>query len=362
MIPRSSRRAGWVALAVAVAAALAFAVPAGAWPSGWSSPLKIRATHGVNIFDESLAVSGDGLAHAAVTQYEPEEGTPGVWYASESPDGSWTSQRLTSDSDLSPSLVVDSNGQATIAFERFPANNLNDTNGIYLASQGADGWTVQRIFHGSAHDPSLRRFDGHDYIAFAGPGRTVYYGTNASGSWHFEHFGTQCCTGSPLLRVAPDGTPRIAWIAEYPDDTPRNVKYSSWEAGVWHTVKLGPTLGHLAFDLAGDRPYVAFNDGGPVVRSIKGGQWTKSTLGPSDYLPWDLVANGHGTIYVLLMSQSRLRLVTMSTSAVASQLLTKYREGYTFDAHMALHAGKLAVLFASNAPNTQRGIWFTRQD
>jgi hypothetical protein len=348
-----------VSVLIAISAVLACSSTAGAWPAGWTGSLKIHSTHGLDEEDVSLAVTADGRAHVAISPYEGDFGEQGLFYTSETGTRIWTSEQVTTKYDASPSLVVDADGTVTIAFERFAPDDLSNPIGIYIASKVGGTWSIKRIYHGYAYSPSLQRLNGHDYLAFYGPTSQVYYATNALGTWHFSRFGTHCCGPQVFLRMAPDGTPRIAW-EDSPAGPPYGARYSLKVNGHWHTTSLGSTLGSMAFVLVGDRPYIAFGSGGrPLLRSLVNGHWSKTSIGPSGYVPIDMTVDASGTAKVLITDQSTVKLVTIA-SAIGSQTLTDISDG-SFAARMVEFGGKLDIVYDRNLPASRRGVWFRRQ-
>jgi len=203
----ASLRLAVLILAAVTSTALA-AVPARA--ATWTTT---RITTNYFAYWPSLALDGIGKAHIAFARP-----FSGIYYATNR-SGSWTKTQVTASGDdsspsavigpydSSPSLALDGNGKAHIAFQREGTNP-----GIYYATNRSGSWTKTQMTNDYDGSPSLALDGtGKAHIAFWRSGSGIYYATNASGSWTKAQVTANAVDDSPSLALDGAGKAHIAF-------------------------------------------------------------------------------------------------------------------------------------------------------
>lgn len=148
-----------------------------------------------------------------------------------------------------------------------------------VAVVGRETWMAFVEGPPTASDLYVRAWDGRAW-------RTLGARLNARASTYIFR---------PLLRVAPDGTPHVAWLE---DQSGLDVlRVARWTGRAWQTLGTAPvsapgqlaSSASLGFDARG-RPVVAWNegpDGGRTVRAARwdAGQWRALGGGPLNVQP-----------------------------------------------------------------------------
>lgn len=163
-----------------------------------------------------------GVAHAAASIERD-----GIFYLTNA-SGDWTMQRLTeapgegrsSGHDGLVWLGLDRDGSLAVAFQRYERWECEpfgcgprEPESAYLLTRVAGTWS-SLVDLPVDLPTSLAFIDGHLHHAFAEYGeasQSVFYETDASGSWTRELIGDGEATVWPQLMLASDGTARIAF-------------------------------------------------------------------------------------------------------------------------------------------------------
>lgn len=183
------------ALVTALSAALVFTVAPVAAVDGWAGPT--RVVPALSPISPSLVLDADGSAHVAFVEGSSEAGPSGIFYATNL-GGGWHKERVTTGDDFyaRPSIGLDPAGNVFIAFARVTCPDPScetGTSRIYVASDKSGEWVVNPRTAGPADlAPSLVVRDGKLHIAFqrrdfpgflGSPDSGIWYATNVSGGW-----------------------------------------------------------------------------------------------------------------------------------------------------------------------------------
>jgi hypothetical protein len=165
-------------------------------------------------------VLNQGNLHVAYLHQQPVEGDipDGIFYASND-SGSWQKERVTTGDDFyaRPSLAIDADGRAHIAFARvcFECSPLESN--IWIATNESGEWFVDQLTDGKEDLAPSLAFDGTNLaIAFNRRGRGVIFGAETGGAWTIERaasFAGRCASlaVAPSLAVDQSGKPWIAY-------------------------------------------------------------------------------------------------------------------------------------------------------
>ena len=216
----------WWNRLVAVLALIAVAVvsrPAGSAADTqslpWSTPAPI-ATGLAQAGLPSLAYSHDGIAHAIW------ESSGGLYYGYQQPNRPWSNPVRVA-SGLSPSMVIDANGELHALF----ANRFNGNNEIYYVHRQGSTWSLPiNVSHTSGHS-------GNPVLALAEDGtlnaawmdNTPGYWTIYHGVWSGVYWSSQPVPYArgqvPSLAASPAGTIFLAWQDKVPTVANPNGEY-----------------------------------------------------------------------------------------------------------------------------------------
>jgi hypothetical protein len=252
---RATRR--WNRL-VAVLALIAVAVasrPAGSaadtQTSPWSAPTPI-ATGLVQAGVPSLAYSSEGIGHATW------ESSGGLYYADQPPYRPWSEPARVA-SGLSPSMVIDANGELHVLF----ANQFLGNYEIYYIRRRGSTWSLPiNVSHTSGRS-------GNPVLALAADGtlhaawmdNTPGYWTIYHGTWSGVFWSSQPVPNArgqvPSLAASPTGTIFLAWQDKVPTlanpDGEYDVLMSELTDGTWSlpvNVSESPGVESLAVSIA----------------------------------------------------------------------------------------------------------------
>jgi hypothetical protein len=130
-------------------------------------------------------------------------GNPGVVYASNK-SGAWVRQRLTSNKDTPEAIAVDDRQKAWIVFER----EVGDDVDFRLLTNSGGGWDVSRLpsIHRDGTQIDIRvDSDRNVHLAWTRD-ESVWYATNASGSWERRRLDNAMGNN---VQLALDGAGRV---------------------------------------------------------------------------------------------------------------------------------------------------------
>jgi hypothetical protein len=178
------------ALVTALSAALVFTAAPVAAVDGWAGPTRVVAA--LSPISPSLVLDADGSAHVAFVEGSSEAGPSGVFYATNE-GGAWHKERVTTEDSITlsytrPSLGLDAAGNAFIAFARVTCPDPTcetGTSRIYVATDKSGDWVVTPRTAGPADlAPSLVVRDGKLHIAFQRRDFPGFLGSPDSGIWY----------------------------------------------------------------------------------------------------------------------------------------------------------------------------------
>jgi hypothetical protein len=151
--------------------------------------------------------------------------------------GRWVTSTVTASKrgqlDMSPSLALDAQGHAYIAFDRLiGAAGSTNSIGIFLATNATGRWVVKRLTFGPDVLPSLALdAASHVHLAYArtGTAASVRYLSNATGTWKTTVVATKGSPSKPTLKLL-GGIPNVAF------DQDQTVNAATQPCGVylWH--------------------------------------------------------------------------------------------------------------------------------
>jgi hypothetical protein len=353
LTPPARRRASTVSVAVALAAVIGGAAPAGAVPSNWTNPTKAWGSPGGPAHDVAVE-TGTVFTHIA-----SQGGPPGIWHIAGT-GSSWTRTRLTSTDDRTPSIAIDGTSIVVIAFTRKTAGQQ----GIYTATNANGGWDITKRHSGNDGPPSLAVRDGVAHIAFQAPNGLRYLrGAYDAGNegWVNESVDGTCCSGPPALDLTADGKPRIA----YPDGSsasPTGLAQSSRGSGGWSRMTVATyRVKSVAFDVdTGGSSHIAFvrPGGGTWYATRSTAAWGFRQLDPSLSGPPDLSSHSGSTAFVFGKT-GKIRYATLSGGIIWAQDFTTTKGDRK--PHIVRNGGKPVVTFARANGGSTDGVLFTRE-
>jgi hypothetical protein len=312
-----------------------------------------------------MVVDSSGYVHIAVEGGE----TNGIFYLTNAPSGTWTTQRLTTAHDYAPSIAMDSSGRIVIAWDR--TNGGSRSYGIWTATNTGSGWVINRRYGKTAWLPSVALYNGDVALAFQGPSGKLVYRTNLSGSWTTKTIaGGGCCSGAPSLQIVA-GSPEIAWSTGnlYKSGS---LKYSFYAGGAWYTVTVDSSKTSAPRLVDNNGPYIVYvrtnSTAGTTLAAPAQSGWFFNTYGPG-YYQWPDLAIANGTLYIVegnypgyAQAGTQIRLVTAPLSNPSSASYTTLSStGSELLPEVEQYDGHLRVIFDhwdSMADPTSVGVYF----
>lgn len=231
-----------------------------------------------------LAVDGHGKVHVAYIA--ANGGLPGIYYATNM-TGAWASVRLSSASgDTAPSIAVDPDGEAHVAFQRndFP----EDDAGIGYATNRRGFWQTLRLSKVRDVTPSIALdVNRRVHIAFqrlplnAVLGLGIRELTDENGlAWTDKAVTTNAYDTGPSLALTPSGVLGLAFSRG--DPAGAGLFLARRSAGVWTAAKVAAATGapQLVWDAAGHAAIAAGGDtyAAPYLITNASGAWVRTQL------------------------------------------------------------------------------------
>jgi len=273
------RKVGFAALTVAFLLFLSV-VPASSVT--WQTPLQITDTPDMK-FSVSLFVDSDGVAHIAFsTSYFGTFGE--VYYANNNGGNFPTPVQIPSpvNQNVGPSLAVDSDGYAHIAF--YGGNGTQSlartvstpyANVYYSTNKGSLDGSFQTINLTDHSSPGITALtpdlaldsNGYVHIAWIGSNRDIYYANNTSGDFDTQRITFQngaTTYESPSLAIDDDGFAHIVCSAYDDNDDELYYTTNNVTGAAWHSlinVTNDPNTSAAPDD---DEPDITVDDSGIV--------------------------------------------------------------------------------------------------
>jgi hypothetical protein len=181
--------------------------------AGWVGPTRI-ATEQYEL--ARLVVDADGHAHVAAVNNN------GIFYLTNA-TGTWTTEQVSTPIDDGydgdPSIIVNEEGSATIAFARYSALRCTlrcgpvGSQGIFMVTNDAGSWSDPvAVIEGGGQEPSLQAAADRLHLAYSRGEfgeRSVFFASRENAEWVATEIGEG---EAPSLRVGRDGLPRVAYV------------------------------------------------------------------------------------------------------------------------------------------------------
>jgi hypothetical protein len=342
-----------IALLAALLTAVLASAPAGAVPGGWSLPVRVLAARSTPA--HSLAVDGLGNVHIAV-----EGGaTAGIVYVTNQ-TGSWTHKRVTTHTDLDPSIGIDADGFVHIAFARSDAGSK----GIYIATNRTGPWVETLRHAGADRTPTLALRGARTYLAFKTAGGSLMYQSDASSSWQSHTVEVGCCAGAPSMRLTTAGQPRIAY-SRLQHGVAGALRFASRNAGGGWTLQTADTASSSSPTLVlGDAndPWIVYvrHLGGTYFahRNAYGSNWGQTQLNSSAHVRPDMAVY-HAAVYFVYGTPKTLYYSNGSGGIIFGQVMTNTH--HDSSPEIELVGGGVRVVFNRASGTSADGIVFTGQ-
>jgi hypothetical protein len=326
-----------------------------------------------------MVVTPDGVVHAAAALGDA------IWHITNA-SGSWTGIPISippgEQSDASPSIVIDSQGNLSVAFER---RSEPDTfgqlpMGVYLITGGPSNWSEPaQVDEVMIREPSLAAKPTNDRLNLVG-GEDVPFDLVEDGQSFPIHFiaglpedpdaerianiGTD-----PALAIGPDGMARILLGDTIGTLDERSLRFltATSGAGDFEVANIPGTSNYdTAYDLAIDANNVAHavwtaEDGGLYYSQGTGDAWTLPLLLQADLVSDEagIGIDSAGSIHIVTASFSSgaLYFTNRSGSFTAQQL----HDDRTIHADLAIDgSGRAHILFvtADDEDFLPQELWF----
>jgi hypothetical protein len=323
----------------------------------------------------ALGAEANGIAHVAAGT------TNGIVHVTNA-TGAWERERITDAPDGGfdgdPSVAIDADGTVHVAFTRYATWFCfgigcapQDPQAIFVVTLGPGGWSSPVEVAGQrSMEPSLAVRGGTLHLAYerfdrSGTSRVVY-AIGALGSLTTETVADDAY--SPMLRVASDGTARVAFHDAATDE----LRYATaaTAAGSF-SIEPGPPGMSSIFDLdAADQPHFI---GGAGYVTTDGSGWTSPQAvfppGPDeDVQPGGIAVAADGSVQVIsenvFSSGNGVwygRLVGDSFETVQLYETDDFIEdGPPGSSAIALDASGHAHVAFTVLSEGDRGLWYTR--
>jgi hypothetical protein len=337
-----------LALLAAFVSALLVSMPAAAtpMPGNWSTPARAWAVGSKPA--HSMAADPLGNVHIAVAG----SATGGIKYITNA-YGPWHREQVTTNADLDPSIAVDADGYAYIAFAR-----TDGVKGIYVASNATGYWVVDLRHAGADRLPSIAIRDGHVHLAFKTAAGSLMYLSNSTGTWQSHVVEAGCCAGSPSLRLTSTGLVRIAY-SKLQSGVARALRFASRNgSGAWSLQTIDASASNDPTLALGqhDDPYVIY------VRHLGGTYWTHREATGSIWTPTRLDSASHmkpdmevyyANFYMVYGTTQTLYFTTFTSGYLSAYVLSNTHK----DSNPEFEGSR--IIFNKSGTTSGDGIYFT---